>query len=178
MIERVDEISRPAAPQPPHREYGRSVPVPIQPDRRRARSAPATLPGGGGWLRIALAVGCMLTTLSVWPDDVREPAGLFRAVALVALTVAVVARPGGHAPLVMMFLVLAVRVATGGEVLDAQLVELVVLLPLVNNLAALAAVVPVRSSVQWVSLLPTGMRWAGTTCATVFGLLIAHLLGW
>ena len=89
-----------------------------------------------------------------------------------------VARPGGHAPLVMMFLVLAVRVATGGEVLDAQLVELVVLLPLVNNLAALAAVVPVRSAVQCVSLLPTGMRWAGTTCATVFGLLIAHLLGW
>lgn len=140
--------------------------------------AVTTIPGGGSWLRFALAAATLATLLVVWvPGQSSEQNGLeFAAMAAVFLWL--VTHPGSIAAVLLLTGALCLRIALGTPELDGSLVALTVLLPLVHQLAALCVAVPLRANVQWPALLPTAVRYVGVVTVTVIGLLISSLLDW
>ncbi len=136
------------------------------------------LPGGGGWLRIALAIACALTMTTLFVPDRVGGTNVLQWALMVGLTFWVVMRPGSGGPAVLLFGALVLRIVVGKPELDGRLISLVMLLPLVHQLSALAAVVPLDSAVRWRALTPTLLRYLGAVLVTVIGLLISHWLGW
>ena len=141
-------------------------------------ASPAVLPSGGGWLRIALAIACTLTMTVLFVHGQQGGQIFLQWLLAVALTLWVVVRPGSSAPVVLILLAVVMRIFFGNAVLDGRLIALVVLLPFLHQLSALATVVPVRSAVQWPALFPTIVRYLGAVLVTVFGLLVSRWLGW
>lgn len=157
--------------------------IPWSPRRSRGDAstpdaASATLPGGGGWLRIALALACTLSMITVFVPGGSGGTNFLQWALMVGITSWVVARPGSGGPAVLLIGALVVRIFVGKAELDGRLIALVVLLPMVHQLAALAAVIPPRSTVRWDALTPTVLRYLGAVLATVVGLLISRWLGW
>ena len=136
------------------------------------------LPGGGGWLRILLLLAGAAVLFSLWPAG-RSGGQLFMEWAgAILLTGWLVFRPASAAPAVFIFGALCVRVFVEKAQLDGNLIALVLLLPLVHQLSALAAVVPLRANVELSALWPTFLRYLGASLATVIGLLLSHWLSW
>lgn len=144
----------------------------------RSLTGLAVLPGGGGWLRIVLAVACALTMLELWIPGQAGGQVFLQLLLMIGLCLWVVVRPGSAAPAVLLISALCVRIFAGAAVLDGSLIALVVLLPLVHQVAAISAVVPLRSNVYWAAVLPTAVRYLGAVLTTVLGLIGSHLLGW
>ncbi len=144
----------------------------LQPDRT------GVLPGGGSWLRIALALAGLTTMFALWVPGQAGGQVLLQVVVMASIELWLVARPGSAAPTVLLIGALCLRTFLGHPQLDASLIELVLLLPLVHQLASLSAVVPVRANVQLAALLPTVVRYFGAVLTTVAGLAVSHLLGW
>ena len=138
---------------------------------------PAVLPSGGAWLRLLLALSCAAAFTVSWIPPTNAALGWLELLGAVVLTVWPVIRPGSAAVMVVIAAVFAVRIFHGQPVLDRQLVMLVVLVPLIHYLAALAAVIPLRSGVQWVVFLPTGLRYTGSVLLTPAVLLAARITG-
>jgi hypothetical protein len=138
----------------------------------------AVLPGGGSWLRIGLAVAALLTMFASWVPGQAGGQVTLQLLLMVTVWTWLVARPGGSAAAVLLVGALLLRAAVGHPELDGSLVTLVIALPLVHQLAALCAVVPLRSDVYVSALTPTLVRYLGAVLATVTGLVISHLLGW
>ena len=121
----------------------------------------AVLPGGGSWLRIGLAASALLTMILLWiPGQAGGQVTLQFAVMAIVWTW-LVFRPGSSAAAVLLVGALFLRAAVGHPELDGSLVALVVMLPLVHQLAALCAVVPLRSDVYVSALTPTAARYLG-----------------
>ena len=135
------------------------------------------LPGGGGWLRIALALACMLAMVTLFVPDRPGGTNFLQGVLMVGVTLWVVARPGSGGPVVLLIGALVLRIVLQKPELDLRLIALVVLLPLVHQLSALAAVIPLRSNVQPAAVIPTLLRYLGAVLMTVLGLLISRWLG-
>ncbi|MET3804973.1 hypothetical protein ABIB25_001969 [Nakamurella sp. UYEF19] len=138
----------------------------------------AVLPGGGSWLRIMLALTTALTMVVLWKEPEIETQVWMQLFLMVGVGLWVLMRPGSAASAVLLVGALTARVFLGHPQLDGSLIALVVLLPLVHQLAALSAVVPLRSNVQWAALMPTGLRYFGAVSATVLGLILSQLFGW
>ena len=136
------------------------------------------IPGGGSWLRIGLGLAGALVLFTLWPEAGSDGQRFMEWVAAVLLLLWLVLRPASAAPAVFVFGALALRLFVGKAQLDFELVALVLLLPLVHQLAALAAVVPPRADVQLTAVLPTFLRYTGAALATVAGLLLSHWWGW
>ena len=142
-------------------------------------TAPArALPSGGAWLRIVLLLACVLVMMNLFVHGQQGGQIVLQWIVAVFMTLWVVRRPGSSAPVVLLLLALVVRIFLATPVLDGRLIALVLLLPLVHQLSALAAVVPLRSAVQWPALMPSIVRYLGAGLVTVVGLLISHALGW
>lgn len=144
----------------------------------RATGRPAVLPGGGGWLRIMLATAYLLVVVTLWVPDSEGVSRVVKLGVVAVLGFALVVRPGSAAAAMVIFGALAIRVLTGDPVLDGSLIGLIVLLPLVHQLAALGAAVPVPSNVYLTALRPTALRYVGSVLATVLGLVASRALGW
>lgn len=136
-----------------------------------------TVPGGGSWLRIALAVATAATMAVLWVPAEGGQQQLELTV-MAGISLWLVARPGSAAAVVLLIGALCLRISPGRPELDGSLVALTALLPLVHQLAALCVVVPLRANVQWAALRPTAARYLGVATATVLGLLISSSLGW
>ncbi len=136
------------------------------------------LPGGGGWLRIMLGVTGLLTMLELWVPDQRGAPVVLQLVLMGGVWLWLVMRPGSAAAAVLLFGALCLRVGLGHPQLDGSLIALVLLLPLVHQLSALSAVVPLRANVHLRALLATIARYLGAVLATVAGLITSRLLGW
>lgn len=137
-----------------------------------------TIPGGGSWLRIALAMATVATLVVVWVPSQDSGQRVLELAVMAAVFLWLVYRPGSAAAVVLLIGALCLRISPGLPELDRSLIALTVLLPLVHQLAALCVVVPLRADVQWPALLPTAVRYVGVVTATVLGLLISSLLGW
>lgn len=137
-----------------------------------------TVPGGGSWLRIALAVATLATLLVLWVPGQAGGQKVLQLTVMAGVFLWLVTRPGSAAAVVLLFGAVCLRISTGKPDLDGSLVALAVLLPLVHQLAALCVAVPLRANVQWPALLPTALRYVGVVTATVLGLLFSSLLGW
>ncbi len=136
------------------------------------------VPGGGGWLRIALAVATAATLAVLWVPGLHGEELFIQIAAGATVLLWVVLRPGSAAPTLLLVGALCLRIFSGHPTLDGSLIGMTVLLPLVHQLAALAVVVPVGANVEWAALLPTAVRYLGAVTATVAGLLISSVLGW
>ncbi len=148
-----------------------------QPPLTRVLSGQLVLPGGGGWLRIALAAACIATMVALWTPDLSGSQLFFQLLLMVGVGAWVVLRPGSAAPVLLLIGALSLRVFLGEPVLNGSLITLALLLPLVHQLSALSAVVPLRSNVYLSALLPTILRYLGAVLATLLGLIGSHLLG-
>lgn len=137
-----------------------------------------TVPGGGSWLRIALAVAALATMLVVWVPGQGSGQAWLELAVMAAVFLWLVTRPGSAAAMVLLLGALCLRISPGVPELDGSLIALTVLLPLVHQLSALCVVVPLRADVQWPALLPSAVRYVGVVTATVLGLLISAVLGW
>jgi len=137
-----------------------------------------TIPGGGSWLRIALAVAALATLRVVWVPGQGDGQSVLEFMLMAVVFFWLLARPGSAAAVVLLIGALCLRISPGLPELDGSLVALTVLLPLVHHLAALCVAVPLGADVQWPALLPTALRYVGVVTATVLGLLISSLLGW
>ncbi len=138
----------------------------------------AVLPGGGSWLRIALAGSALLTMIVLWVPGQAGGQVTLQVVVMAAVGTWLVCLPGSAAATVLLVGALCLRLAVGHPELDGSLVALVVMLPLVHQLAALCAVVPLRSDVYVSALTPTLARYLGAVLATVAGLVVSRSLGW
>jgi hypothetical protein len=145
---------------------------------QRSLTGFTVVPGGGGWLRIVLAVACVLTMVVLWVPNLDGTQRFFQLLFMAAVGMWVVTRPGSAAPAVLMFGALCLRIFVADPVLDGSLVGLVFLLPLVHQMAALSAVIPLRANLYWSALLPTVMRYFAAVLLTVVGLTGSHLVGW
>jgi hypothetical protein len=143
-----------------------------------AAQSRAELPGGGGWVRILLGVACALTMVALYVPKQAGGQVFLQWLLMVGIGLWVVMRPGSGGPVLLLIGALCVRIFLGKAQLDGQLIGLVLLLPLVHQLSALAAVIPLRGPVQWAALLPSMLRYLGAVLATVGGLLASHWLGW
>jgi hypothetical protein len=137
-----------------------------------------TVPGGGSWLRIALAVATLATLLVLWVPGQADGQEVLELTVMAGVFLWLVTRPGSAAAVVLLIGAVCLRISPGKPELDGSLVALTVLLPLVHQLAALCVAVPLRANVQWPALLPTALRYVGAVTATVLGLLVSSLLGW
>ncbi len=135
----------------------------------------ALLPSGGAWLRVLLVTATIGMCFAAWiPTDMVAQRVLQIGLMTLA-TLLVMAQPGSALVLFVLAAVLADRIFFGSAVLDGQLVALAVLVPLVHQLAALAAAVPLRSTLRISALLPTAMRYVGATLITLIVLIVAGL---
>lgn len=119
----------------------------------RARGVP-------GWgLRVALAVTAGAATavaMAGRPDiGVASVAGIV----MVLLVLGTAAAPGSVVPLLLLIGLVIYRVLTPGPVVDATLAALVLLMPLIHQLAGVAAAVPARSLCHWRALRPAALRY-------------------
>ena len=136
------------------------------------------LPSGGAWVRIALTAACALVMVNLFVHGQQGGQIFLQWAIAVFMTLWVVLRPASPAPAVLLLLTLVVRIFLAEPVLDGRLIALVLLLPLVHQLCALATVVPMRSAAAWPALIPSVARYLGAVLVTVLGLLISHWLGW
>ncbi|SDP03430.1 hypothetical protein SAMN04515671_2742 [Nakamurella panacisegetis] len=136
------------------------------------------LPSGGAWLRILLILACVLIMVNLFVHGQGGGQNFLQWTIAVSLTLWVAIRPASSAPVVLLLLTLVMQVFFGKAQLDGRLITLVLLLPLVHQLSALAAVVPLRSAVRWPALIPSVVRCLGAVLVTVLGLLLSHGLGW
>lgn len=147
----------------------------------RELGSPATgvlVPGGGSWLRIGLAFAGLLTMVALWIPGQAGGQVALQIVVMAGIEGWLVARPGSAASTVLLIGALCLRTFLGRPELDGSLITLVMLLPLVHQLAALSTVVPLRSNVYLPALLPTLLRYLGAVLTTIAGLIISRLLGW
>ncbi len=133
---------------------------------------PAVLPSGGAWLRVFLALAWTALCLVAWVPTDLSPAVWAQVGAMVILGLWLVSQPGSPVVLFALAAVFADRIFSGQPGVDAQLIGLAICLPLVHQIAALAAMVPPRSSLQWSALLPTTIRYVGSVLITVVVLLV------
>ncbi|MTD14173.1 hypothetical protein GIS00_09470 [Nakamurella sp. YIM 132087] len=135
------------------------------------------LPQGGAWLRgfvLLAAAGLMAVS---WVDTPVTGIAWLQGLAMAGLVIAAAAAPDSIAPLLVLLAAGGLRLFFGSAVLDGQLIWLVVLVPLVHVLAALAAVVPVRAELRAVALLPSAVRYAAAVLLTVVIMLLAIATG-
>ena len=136
------------------------------------RSGP---PGGGttGWvLRFGLAVvaaGAALIAMNGAPGSgVLSPAGIV----MVALVAGTAFAPGTVLPLLLLIGLVVYRLLAPGPVLDPGLALLVLLVPLIHQLAGLAAAIPARSRCAWAVLRPPALRFAIAVVPVQLALLV------
>ncbi len=138
------------------------------------------VPGGGSWLRIGLAFAGLLTMVVLWIPGQAGGQVALQIVVMAGVEGWLVARPGSAASTVLLIGALCLRTFLGRPELDGSLIALVMLLPLVHQLAALSTVVPgAFQRAPGRRLLPTA-RFAisGAVLTTIAGLIISRLLGW
>lgn len=122
-------------------------------------TTPATGASVPGWaLRVALGVAGIAAALIVTRQADLDAAGGMGTI-LVLLAVGAAAAPGSVCPLLLLLGVIAVRLAAPHP-FDAALVALVILVPLVHQLAGLGATIPARSACRWRALAPAALRFA------------------
>ena len=133
------------------------------------------IPSGGVWLRLLLGVALIGLFRSTW----LPPSSAQLRVAEIALDVVlglwVVLRPGSAGVLIVLVAAMSVRAYVGQPTLDAQLVDLLLLIPVVHQLAALAAVIPPRAVLRPAVLLPTALRLGIALLVTVVIVLLVPL---
>ena len=140
-----------------------------------AVAPPAVLPSGGAWLRVFLTLAWVGLCVIAWVPTVLTPIVWAQVGAMVLLGLWLVSQPGSAVVLFALAAVFADRIFAGSARLDGQLIALAVFVPLVHQLAAMAAMVPPRSSLRWSALLPTTIRYVGSVLITVLVLMLAGL---
>lgn len=138
---------------------------------------PGSVPSGGAWLRIALGIVVLTLAVIVWIPPSTPALGWLQVLIMVALGLVTVCAPGAIGVMLLIAAVAAARFVTGENRIDAELFGLAVLVPLVHQLAALAAVVPGRSRLQLRALLPSAVRFLIAAVLTLAALLIAQAVG-
>ncbi len=130
------------------------------------------IPSGGAWLRLLLGLSVAGLAVTVWAPTPQTVEFWLQLLLDVVLGCWAVARPGGSSALVVLIAAIGARAWGGTAVLDARLIALLLLVPLVHQLAALAAVIPPRAVLRPAALLPTAMRLIGALLVTVLILLL------
>ncbi|MEO7125195.1 MAG: hypothetical protein ABI382_06540 [Nakamurella sp.] len=114
-----------------------------------------------GWaLRVSLGAATLAASVIVILSAPPIGAIALMEVLLVMAALGTALAPGSVLPLAVMIGVVAFRVASSGPVLDAALIALVALLPLIHQMAGVCAAIPARSTCYVSALRPAMIRYA------------------
>lgn len=121
-----------------------------------------------GALLLAVTAACVITMVGA-PD---WEAGSFLGLLLLGLALGTVLAPGSVIPLAFLIVIVLGRLATReAAVVDMPLVALLVILPTIHQLAALAAAIPAAARISWAVLRPSLIRLAAAIGGA--GLIVA-----
>jgi hypothetical protein len=95
---------------------------------------------------------------------------------LMLLVIGTAAAPGSVEPMLFLLAVVLYRLVPHGSLLDGGLAALVALVPIIHQLAGLAAAIPVRSLVSWRVLMPAALRLVIVVVPVEVALLVYRLL--
>jgi phosphate:Na+ symporter len=140
-----------------------------------ARSAVVSgIPGWGLRLvRGAAAAGATAVAMAAVPDiGVLSVAG----VAMMLLVIGTAFAPGSVVPLLLLIGLVIYRLLQTGPVLDVGLAVLVLLLPLIHQLAGIAGAIPPQSRCDWRVLRPAGLRYLMAVLPVEIVLLVAAVV--
>lgn len=137
-------------------------------------AAPATFPGWG--LRVALLLAASAAATVAMLGAPQAGVTTVVGVVMLLLVVAVTFAPGGATTVVFLLGLVGYRVAADGPTIDGGLVALVLLLPLIHQLAAFGAAIPGRSRVRWGVLRPAAGRLILAVLPVEIALLVAALI--
>lgn len=159
----------------------------VERDTSPTTGAPAGAPlgawlvGGGagvpGWvLRLALgaaAAGATGVAMAGAPGvGVTSVAGILMMLLVLGTALA----PGSVFPLLLLVGLVIYRVVADGPVLDVSLAVLVLLMPLIHQLAGIAAAIPGRSWCHWPALRPAAIRFVVAVLPVEIALLVGSLV--
>ncbi len=135
------------------------------------------LPQGGAWLRFLLALAAVGVLMICWRDT-SVSALVFVQIAMAsAMVVGVVWNPDSLWPAGLISLAIGIRLFDGAAVVDSDLLWLIVLIPLVHQLAAVAGAIPARAELSLAALLPSAMRYVTAVLVTVLLVLFVVVTG-
>jgi hypothetical protein len=142
--------------------------------RPEAAASARTVPGWA--LRVAVGAACLTATLTAVVPAPPFGVSSVLGVLLVAASVGAALAPGSVLPLVVLIGAIVSRAATPGPVLDAGLAALLMLLPLIHQLAGVSATVPPRSACHWQALRPAAVRYSLSAIPLACVVVVAHML--
>jgi len=130
-----------------------------------------------GWaLRLALgACAALAAAISMAEAPVVGVTSVAGFV-LMLLVIGTAAAPGSVVPMLFLLAVVLYRLVPNGSLLDGGLVALAALVPIVHQLAGLAAAIPVRSLVSWRVLRPAALRLVIVVVPVELALLVYRLV--
>ena len=137
--------------------------------------APAAV-GVPGWaLRLALGLAAAAATAVAMAGLPEVGVTSVAGIVMVLLVLGTAAAPGSVVPLLMLIGLVIYRVLRHGPMLDGGLAALVLLMPLVHQLAGIAAAVPARSVCRWAALRPAAIRLSIAVVPVEIALLVVAL---
>lgn len=145
---------------------------------RPAGDAGSTVPSGiPGWgLRLMLgaaASGATAVAMAAVPEiGVLSVAG----VAMLLLVIGTAFAPGSVMPLLLLIGLVIYRLLETGPLLDVGLAVLVLLLPLIHQLAGIAGAIPPHSRCDWRVLRPAGLRYLMAVLPVEIALLVVAVV--
>lgn len=130
-----------------------------------------------GWaLRLVLgaaAAGAIAVAMADVPDiGIISVAG----VVMMLLVLGTALAPGTVVPLLLLIGLVIYRLLAEGPALDVALAVLVLLMPLIHQLAGIAAAIPPRSRCDWHALRPAAVRYLLAVVPVEIALLVAVFL--
>jgi hypothetical protein len=122
-----------------------------------ARTAATGIPGWGMRLVLgAAAAAATAVAMAAVPDvGVLSVAGIV----MMLLVLGTAFAPGSVVPLLLLIGLVIYRLLHEGPVLDVGLAMLVLLMPLIHQLAGIAGAIPPHSRCDWRVLRPAGLRY-------------------
>jgi hypothetical protein len=130
-----------------------------------------------GWaLRLVLGACAALAAAVVMAQAPVVGVTSVAGFVLMLLVIGTAAAPGSVVPFLFLVAVVLYRLVPAGSLLDGGLAALVVLVPIVHQLAGLTAAIPVRSLVSWRALAPAALRLAVVVLPVECALLAYRLI--
>lgn len=130
-----------------------------------------------GWtLRglLALAVAGLVAAALAGGSGTGALTGI--GVVMIGLAVVTVGAPGSPAATFLVIAAIGVHLMLDSADLDAGVVLLTILIPLVHQLSGICAVIPAVSRVSLAALRPAALRFAGAVGVVLIGVLVFALV--
>lgn len=129
-----------------------------------------------GWaLRVGVGVAAAAATTVAMTGAADVGVLSTAGIVMMGLTLGTALVPGTVIPLLLLIGLVVYRLLAAGPVLDLRLVLLVLLMPLISQLAGLAGAIPSRSRCAWTVFRRPALRFAAAVLPVQIALLVVAI---